>query len=181
MRYVGMLVIVIALAVTSSCQLVPGSGNTSSDPAAAQSFVPENIPGYNSSDALSVSDALSKAGISASLLSGNASVAGVIAKLDGMIQCYKNVGAVAARVYTEQNLASGGIPKIGALAVINTTRIQNNFVQCALSLGGNSAQAANEIQPCGSSGEKVVNNEKLQYVFAATTPELCTIFQQRFN
>jgi hypothetical protein len=47
--------------------------------------------------------------------------------------------------------------------------------------GGASAQAANEIQPCGGSGDKVVNGETLNYVYAATTPELCATFQAQFN
>jgi hypothetical protein len=123
---------------------------------------------------------LSKAGIATSILSGTPTIAAAIAKLDGMIQCYRNVGAVAARVYTEQNMQGIGIPKIGVLAVINTTRISRNFLQCALSFGGASAQA-DEIQPCGGSGSKVVDGETLEYVYGATTPELCTIFQQQFN
>lgn len=107
-------------------------------------------------------------------------MAGAIAKLDGMISCYRSVGAVAARIYTEQNIATtSGIPKLGVLAVINTTRIQRNLLQCVLNTGP-SAQA-DEIQPCGGSGSTVVNNETLEYVFAATTPELCQVFQAQFN
>lgn len=181
MRWYGAMAMVMVLAALTGCQLVAGTGDKASDPAAAERFVPQNIPGYTSSDAISVSDALSKAGASVSLLSGNVTLAAVVAKLDTMIQCYKNVGAVAARVYTEQNLPTAGIPKIGALAVVNITRIQSNFVQCALNVGQASAQGVGEIQPCGGSGDKVVNNEKLQYVFGATTPELCTIFQAQFN
>lgn len=179
-KLVWMAGLVIMLVV--GCQLVPGTGDKSSDAAAAQSFVPPEIPGYTSTDATSVTDALTKAGASVSLISGNAALAGVIAKLDTMITCYKSVGAIAARVYTEQNISTSSIPKIGALAVVNTTRIQKNFVQCALNIvNGPSAQAVGEIQPCGSAGEKVVNGETLSYVYAATTPELCAVFQAPFN
>lgn len=165
----------------AGCQIVPGTGDSSTDAEAAQNFVPPNIAGYDSTDATSVSDALTKIGAAGSLVTGNIAMAGAIAKLDGMISCYRSVGAVAARVYTEQNIASvTGIPKLGVLAVVNTTRIQRNLLQCVLNTDI-SAQAADQIQPCGGSGSKVVNNETLEYVFAATTPELCTIFQSQFN
>jgi len=99
-----------------------------------------------------------------------------------MIACYQSVGAVAARVYIDKNIAvNPSAPKVGALAVVNTTRIQRNFLSCVVNTGGASAQAVNEIQPCGGSGDKVVNGETLSYVYAATTPELCATFQAQFK
>ncbi|MEZ4668923.1 MAG: hypothetical protein R3E39_13535 [Anaerolineae bacterium] len=173
---VGSLFVILA-----GCRIIPGTGDTSSDAAAAQSFVPPEIPGYVSTDATSVSDALTKVGAAGSLFTGNLALAGAIAKLDSMISCYRSVGAVAARVYAEQNITTTtSIPKVGVLAVVNTTRIQRNLMQCVLNTSL-SAQSADEIQPCGGSGSKVVNNENLEYVFAATTPELCSIFQAQFN
>ncbi len=181
MRYVVALIFIVLLVLTG-CQLVPGTGDKSTDAAAAQNFLPLAIPGYNVTEATSIVDALSKVGASASLVTGNLPLTGAIAKLDNMIQCYQNTGAVASRVYTEQTISGAGIPKIGALAVINTTRLQRNFVQCAINLaGGNSAQGVGaEIQPCGGSGSFVVNNETLEYVYGATTPELCSTFQRQF-
>jgi hypothetical protein len=134
-------------------------------------------------EADSITDALTAAGVGGSLLTGNAPLAAAVAKIDDMIQCYQNVGAVAARVYTQVNIGSvvqGEIPKMGALAVINQDRLERNFLNCALSVGSGLSAQADEIQPCGGSGTTVVNNERIHYVFAATTPELCTIFQQQF-
>jgi hypothetical protein len=176
-----MLIFLVLILVAAACQIVPGTGDRSTDAAAAQNFVPASIAGYNATEATSITDALTKTGIGASVLTGNLPLAGAIAKLDGMIQCYQGVGAVAAKVYTEQNMPTTGIPKIGALAVINTTRLGRNFLQCAVNLGGASAQAVGEVQPCGGSGSFKVNNEDLEYVYAATTPELCTTFQNQFN
>ncbi|MBZ0287195.1 MAG: hypothetical protein K8I30_06240, partial [Anaerolineae bacterium] len=168
------LVFLVLILIAAACQIVPGTGDQATDAAAAQNFVPASIAGYNATEATSITDALTKTGIGASVLTGNLALAGAIAKLDGMIQCYQGVGAVSAKVYTEQNMPTTGIPKIGALAVINTTRLGRNFLQCAVNLGGASAQAANEIQPCGGSGSFKVNNEDLEYMYAATAPELCT-------
>lgn len=177
------ILVSLLLVAAAGCQIVPGTGDSSTDAAAAQQFVPQNIPGYIAVDATSITDALSKAGVAGSVLSGNVPAAGAIAKIDDMIRCYQGVGAVAAKVYTEANIAGAisGVPKIGAIAVVNTTRLQRNLLQCVLNTGGASAQAANEIQPCGSSGQITVNGENIQYVFAATTPELCTVFQAEFN
>jgi len=169
----------ILLLVAAGCRIVPGTGDSATDAASASNFVPASIPGYNTTDATSITDALTKTGVGASVLTGNLALAGAIAKLDGMIQCYQSVGAVAARVFTEQNIATSSVPKVGAVAVVNTTRLGRNLLQCVLNTGV-AAQAADEIQPCGGSGEFTVNNEQLSYVFAATTPELCTAFQAEF-
>lgn len=177
-------ILLVAAAVASlvGCSIVPGTGDKSTDAAAAQQFVPASIPGYDATDATDITDALTKVGAAGSLLTGNIVSAGAIAKLNNMIACYKNAGAVASKVYVDKNIATNpSAPKVGVLAVINTTRIQRNLFSCVLNTGGASAQAANELQPCGGSGEKVVNNETLNYVYAATTPELCATFQARFN
>ncbi len=176
--------LLVAVAMTSlvGCQVVPGTGDKSTDAAAAQQFVPQNIPGYDTTDAANITDALTKVGAAGSLLTGNLVSAGAIAKLNTMISCYQSVGAVASKVYIDKNIASNpSAPKVGVLAVVNVTRLQRNLVSCVLNTGGASAQAVNEIQPCGGSGDKVVNGETLSYVYAATTPELCATFQAQFN
>ena len=175
------LLVTLALTALVGCQVVPGTGDKSTDAAAAQQFVPASIPGYDATDATDITDALTKVGAAGSLLTGNLVSAGAIAKLNTMISCYKNVGAVASKVYVDKNIAANpNAPKVGVLAVVNTTRIQRNLFSCVLNTGA-SAQAANEIQPCGGSGEKIVNGETLNYVYAATTPELCATFQAQFN
>lgn len=176
------LLLSIIMIMVAGCRLVPGTGDTAQDAAAAGNFVPQTLAGYNVTDATSITDALSKAGMSASLVTGNLPLAGAIAKLDNMIQCYKSVGAVEARVYTQSVITEIDIPKVGALAVVNTTRLGRNFLQCAVNTdGGASAQSVGQVQPCGGSGTKEVNGETLAYVYAATTPELCSIFQAQFN
>ena len=114
MRKYAITIICLLLLITTSCQVVPTSGDKSSDAASAQNFVPQSIPGYNSSDTNSITDSLSAAGVSLSVITGNLPLAGIIAKLDNMVTCYKGVGAVAARVYTEPNPALTSIPKVGA-------------------------------------------------------------------
>jgi hypothetical protein len=178
------IVCLLALLLASACSLtapiadvVPTTGDTASDPSAAQQFLP-NLAGYTSTDTTNVQTAITSAGGGAALISGNPILAGAVAQIDGMITCYRNVGAVAARVYTENNIAGlleGDIPNVGALAVINQDRLVNNFLQCALGSQGMSAQRA-AVQPCAGTGTFTANGQTLHYIYAATDQQLCDLF-----
>jgi len=176
MRKFGLLLTILLLAACS----MTATGDTASDAASAQSFLP-NIPGYNVTEANTITEALTAAGVGGSLLTGNLPLAALVNRLDAMMQCYQGVGAVAARVYTELNLANliqGQIPKVGALAVINEDRLERNFFSCAIGGGASISAQSDQVEPCGGSGTFTVNNERLHYIFGATSPELCGIFQQ---
>jgi hypothetical protein len=188
MRKMIVLVWVIALAtLTAACQSiglpVPGTGDTANDAASASQFVPASLPGYASTEGFtSIADALNRIGVQATILTGNPQFAPIVAQLDDLITCYQGVGAIAGRVYSENPLPLDRVPKVGVLAVINTTRLSRNLLQCALRQALPNAQALpSPFQPCGGSGSITVNNENLEYVYAATTPELCTTFQAQFN
>ena len=161
--------------------VVPTTGNTSNDAAAAQQYVPD-LPGYISTNASSIASAVSTISGGASILSGNLIGAAMVAQIDGMISCYQQVGAVAAKVYAQVDIASvasGQIPSVGALAVVNQDRIAGNFLPCALGSGkGFSAQSA-APQPCASSGTFTANGNTYSYLYAATTQDLCTLIAQR--
>lgn len=155
------------------------TGDTASQTTSAQSFLPE-IAGYTRTNADSIGDAVTSVGGGASLISGNPALAAAIAKIDDMIQCYQNTGAVAANIYTESDISGvlqGQIPSIGALAVVNEDRLSRNFLSCALS--GSSAFSAQDvsIEPCFGSGSFVKDNETIDYIYAATAPGLCQSFQ----
>lgn len=174
------LMLLIASCSQFTSNIVPTTGDTANDATAAGNFV-RDIPGYISTPASSITSAISTVTGGASLATGNLLVAGAIAQIDGMISCYSAVGAVAAKVYVQQDIAAvleGQIPSVGAMAVVNATRAINNFLPCALGSGpqGLSAQQAG-IEPCGTAGQFEVNGETLLYMYAATNPALCTQFQ----
>jgi hypothetical protein len=181
-RNVLLLIAVLLIAACSKIGIpggaVPTTGDTSSDPAAANQFVPD-LPGYVSTNASSISSAISTVTGGASVLTGNPVAAALIQQIDGMIQCYQGVGAAAAKVYVEVNignLVEGQTPTVGALALINQDRLVNNFLPCAVGSGsGFSQQSA--AQPCGSSGQFTVEGETLWYLYAATNQTLCTAIQ----
>ncbi|MCB9451318.1 MAG: hypothetical protein H6672_07750 [Anaerolineaceae bacterium] len=181
MRKIGLVVLLLGVLLLAACQLVPATGDSSTDPEAVQQFLP-TIPGYTATEATNVTEALSQAGVGASLIGGNLPLAGMIAKLDNMIQCYRDVGAISARIYTETN-PTLDFPKVGAIAVINETRLGRNLVACALNTASDGQIGVQSVQPepCGGSGSIEVNGEKISYVYGATVPELCVAFQQPFR
>jgi hypothetical protein len=176
----------VLLITAAACNFSLGSGptgDTSNQATSAQSFLPD-LGGYVRTDADSLTDAISAISGGASLLSGNVALAAGIAKVDQMIQCYQDVGAVAAQIYTEGNLGAivqGQLPSVGALAVINEDRLSRNFLNCALGQSEGFSQQAVTVEPCFGSGSLQVNNETSHYLSAATTPGLCNSFQNHFN
>ncbi len=159
------------------------TGDTSNQNTSAQLFLPP-IAGFTQTNADNITDAITSLGGGASLISGNPALAAGIAKIDSMIQCYQNVGAVAANVYAEDNigqLLQGQVPSIGVLAVVNQDRLSRNFLNCALS--GSDAFSAQDvtIEPCFGSGTFVREGETITYIYAATAPGLCQSFQNYYD
>jgi hypothetical protein len=185
-KLLSISVVILGALLLAACSLNPGdlgaavptTGNTASDPSAVQQFLP-NLPGYTRTSASSIAQAVTAVGGSASLITGNPVTAALIAQIDGMIQCYERVGAVSAQIYTESDLGQvlqGEIPTVGALALVNQSRVVNNFLPCALGAMGESF-SAQAVEPCSGSGQFVANNETILYLYAATNPELCAAFQ----
>lgn len=164
---------------------VPTTGDTSSDASAAQRLLP-NIQGFTTIEASNIVDAISAVGGGASVLTGNPVAAAMVAQIQGMMDCYGSVGAVAARVYIQADIGSvmqGQVPLVGAMAVVNQDRVVNNFLPCALGAnnsGFSARSAVQQPQPCGGSGSTTVNNETILYLYAATDQALCGVFQSVF-
>ncbi len=162
--------------------LVPTSADKASDASSAQSALPNlSNYGYTMTNANNITDALATVGSGAQIISGNPASAAMIAKIGDMISCYQSVGAIAAGIYTDANVAqltTGQIPKVGALGIVNRDRVARDLLPCALNTGqrGFAAQSA-EVQPCAGSGTFTRQGETLDYVFAATDPQLCTLIQ----
>ncbi|MBK8024115.1 MAG: hypothetical protein IPK19_22460 [Chloroflexi bacterium] len=191
LRKSHLLLVLIAVLAAACSQLggagnlVPTTGDTASDASAVQRFIPNlSAMGYTSVEAQSIQTALSSVSGGASLLTGNPAAAALVAQIDGMISCYRNVGALDARVYYQANIANlvqGTVPSVGALAVINQDRVINNFLSCALGSGqGIGAQTA-ASQICSGSGQIVVDGETIAYLYAATNRELCNLMISPFQ
>ena len=179
---VGLLLATLILLAACS-DLVPTGTDSADQATSAQMFIPA-LEGYVQSDASSITDAITTLGGSASLLSGNPGLTAAIAVIDGLIQCYENVGAIAAAIYTQPVLDSvlqGQGLSVGALAVINQERLARNFLACALPETELFSAQADSMEPCSGSGTLLIANEHIHYLYAATDPLLCLAFQNHFD
>jgi hypothetical protein len=152
------------------------------DPEAAQSFIP-TLPGYNIQETDHLQDAIASAAGGASLLTGNIVQAALVQRIDALIDCYRNTGAVDARIYVERldTLNEVRVPIGGALAVINQDRVRDNFLGCVTQgpaglFGAQSAQA----EPCYGSGTFQFNGDTISYIYGATDRPLCDLFDAYF-
>lgn len=181
MKHLSRLVLIAGALALAACSLTTNPNQTSTDPAAAQSFFPQ-IAGYDATTTDSIRTAITTTLGSAGLLTGNLVQAALVAKVDDMIRCYQQVGAADARIYTQRiNITEPTVPIAGVLAIINQDRIRENFLGCALRnpLTGFGAQAA-EPEPCYGYGTFAFNEDRISYLFAATDQPLCDRFAQHF-
>ncbi|MCE2488469.1 MAG: hypothetical protein J4G17_00645 [Anaerolineae bacterium] len=178
-RSVGLLLVTLVLLAACS-DLVPTGSDTADQATSAQQFIPE-LEGYVQSDASSITDAITTLGGSASLLSGNPGLTAAITIIDGLIQCYEEVGAIAANIYVLDTVLQGQGLSVGAVAVINQERLARNFLNCALPESQLFSAQANSMEPCSGSGTLLVANEHIHYLYAATDPLLCLAFQNHFD
>jgi hypothetical protein len=172
--------IVLCALLMTACSL-GATGDTANDAQAAQRYLP-TVAGYTASNATNVSSALANLGVGASALTGNPAMSLAINRIDAMIGCYQNVGAVAAQVYspTQYDITSADIPGVGAVAVINEDRLRDNFLSCVVNNESADSFSAQAFEPCFDSGSFEAEGDTFHFVYGGTTPELCTAFQQTF-
>lgn len=171
------LSVVLALIALFAVACEP-TNDTAQDAESAQSLMP-SIAGYTSQSADNVQEAIATALGAGSVASGNLPAAALIERVDSMIDCYQNVGAVDARIFFQQE--GSLIPHVGAVAVVNETRLIDNFLNCMTSTRGLSAQTADAFEVCNGSGRITVAGDSIAYLYVATSPNFCSTVQNYFN
>jgi len=183
----GIALLVIA-GLAAGCGAVAGGGGnavpTPDDPQAAGAFLP-TVSGYSVTSANSISAAISAAAGEGADQFGNAAVQVAVDRIDAFIRCYQEVGAVAANIYTQIDLADalGGnvTPSMGAVAVVNQDRVRENLISCVTS-GGNdegfSAQSAPSL--CQASGNFSTGGDTFTYIYISTDDAFCTAVDNHF-
>lgn len=175
MNKIILTVLLVFLAIFAvSCEQ---TNDTAGDAESAQSLMP-SVAGYTSQSADNVQEAIATALGTGAAASGNLPAAGMIERVDAMIDCYQDVGAVDARIFFQQE--GSLIPHVGAVAVINETRLIDNFLSCITSTRGLTAQTA-EFEVCNGSGRITVSGDSIAYLYVATSPSFCSTVQNYFN
>jgi hypothetical protein len=174
-----LIVLLPAVFLVAGCELSSTPTGQAGDMGSAQALMP-SINGFNSYSADNIQSAISLATGGASAATGNLLGTLAVARIDAMINCYKGVGAVDARVYVSNDLLSS--QTVGALAVVNQSRLQQNLLACATNPGGAmGAQTAGQPQPCLGSGTIRYNGEEIAYIYGATDQSLCQRFVSHFT
>lgn len=175
-----------------------GGGSVPSGTSAAN-YLP-SFPGYTAANASSIQGAIDliagQGGFSSqsadgaefsaqSLELGAIATSIIVSRVDDFIACYRDVGAVEAQVYIQTDISTllaGGVPPLGAIAVINQDQLRENLVACAVSPNDPnafSAQSAN--QPCGNFGTFTRSGDTFTYLYAGTSSEFCSLAANYFN
>jgi hypothetical protein len=138
-----------------------------------------NLDGYNTVEGQTLTAYISTVSGGAALLSGQPQLAGTIAAVDQIVQCYQEVGAVRARVYNSQAdpLLAGAV----AIADRNAVRDPANFFRCVSPVPGPQARAAGGFEPCTANYTLEKETNAFYILYAGTKPELCQAFCSRLE
>lgn len=175
------VILLCILVAATGCDAIGRTDDSKTDAEAAQSLMP-TFTGYTSLPTENIQDAITKVIGAGTLATGNPLGAAATARIDAMITCYRDVGAVDARVFVSNTLENG-LPVAGVLGVVNNTRLVTNFLECSVDPGrdsGPTAQSA-EPQPCTGTGNLTVNGESITYLYVASSQTLCTKFEDHFT
>jgi hypothetical protein len=166
---------VLAVAACSTTPTTPEAGQQAGE------YLP-TLDGYQVTQADSITDAITTAAGDGAQALDNPAVAAAVNSVDSFIDCYTEVGAVAANIYTQTDLASilaGGslVPSVGTVAVVNQNLVQENFVACATS-SGFSAASATEI--CRGSGQFTAADDTFRYIYIGSNASFCGPVEAHF-
>lgn len=173
-----LILLFVALLVLVGCD---DTGDTNTDAAAAQRFFP-SLTNYTVHETESIQQAIAAA-LGAGALASNPPLAALVERTDTLLSCYRDVGAVDARIYVENvsaaNISQARLPLVGALVIINQDRVVNNFTACVTSNPLESV-FAQTVEPCTGSGTFEFEGDTITYAYAASDGPLCDLFSGHF-
>lgn len=169
--------LMLILTAISACS---DTGNTATDALSARRLLP-NLADYTATDVDTTLDGAFAAVGGAALVGGQIGITAFVAKAEQILQCFQDRGAIAAKFYS-QNDPDNTIPQVGAVLVINQSRINQEMINCAL--GGQeeavSAQSLN-IEPCANAGTISYEGDTISYVYAGSHADVCALYQLHFD
>lgn len=156
------------------------TGNVANDATSAQRLLP-NLSAYTASDVDTTIDGAFAAVGGAAMLGGQIGVTAAIAKLEQILQCFEDRGAIAARFY-QGDSSDLLAPRVGAALVINQSRINQELINCAL--GGQESNASAQIvsiEPCADAGSLTYAGDAISYFYVGSHSDVCDVFQLHFD
>jgi hypothetical protein len=176
---------VLALVLAACGGIAPGGDPTQvTDPQSAAAFLPA-LDGYTVTGADSISDAIAAAAGEGVDQFGNPMLEQVVTRIDNFIQCYEDVGAVSANIYTQvdltQTITDGSLPAAGAVAVVNQDRVRENLLACITGGGEAGAFSAQSVSVCQGSGSFESGGDTFTYVYVGTQESFCAAVNSHFS
>jgi hypothetical protein len=172
-----MIIIIIlgGLLILTGCD----TDDSKTDAAAAQSFFP-TYDNYTIQGSESTQDAIVTALGGTAAMTGNPIMVALVERVDTLLDCYREVGAVDAKVYLEKPETMGEVraPIAGVLLVINQDRVVENFASCITTMPF--AQKAS-VEFCSGFGTFEFEDDTIHYFYGATNTPLCDMFQTHFS
>lgn len=131
------------------------------------------LPGYNTVEGEPLIDYLGTLAEGSALLAGRPELAATIGAVDQIIGCYQSVGAIRARVYSDEAepLSAGTV----AIADREMLTDPQTLFRCLLPPSiAQSQQLA--IKPCLHSYTLAKDDNEFYILYAGTTAEICSAF-----
>jgi hypothetical protein len=157
------------------CSVVMGCGLVSSQPTGTPPVVQlmPDLPGYRVIEGEAVQDYIAKLADGAALLSGNPEMIVLIEKVDGVIACYQEAGAVNFRIFSREDFPLSS----GAIAIVDRNRLTDpaTLFRC---VGGEMIITADELtlDPCAHSYTLERDDNAFHIIYVGTTREICQTF-----
>lgn len=172
-KYLGVILFLL-MGTLGACDIaIPGLDGTPppENPPAAQ-MLPD-LPGYKVVEGETLTSYIGKAA-GADIFDNKPEIRDMVTKADAVIACYQEVGAVRARLYS--NEASPW--SVGAVAIGDKKAMLSpaNLFNC---LGGGGApfqSAGVKIEPCSASYTLPKGDNEFYILYVGTTPDICHDF-----
>jgi hypothetical protein len=167
LRFVAVWGVLIALSL--ACGL--GGGEPTGTPPVVQ-LMPD-LPGYDVIEGREVQDYIAGLAQGAALLAGNPQMLLMIEKVDQMVACYQEAGALNITAFTDQNAPLSS----GAIAIVDRNRLQDpaTLFRCAADRIVPFAEELT-VKPCAHSYTLERDDNAFHIAYVGTTPAICEAF-----
>ncbi|HNT75313.1 MAG TPA: hypothetical protein PKH77_09860 [Anaerolineae bacterium] len=165
-----LLYALLLIVLLSGCEFIPGLGKKP-EMAPAEKLLP-TLSGYDAIEGETLTGYISNLSEGAALLAGHPELSATIAGVDHIVTCYQEIGAVKARVYSNQEepLEAGAVAVADKKALLDPV----NFFRCVnpTAKEGFGTQAIT-FKPCTGNYTLERDGNTFFILYAGTTQAMC--------